>query len=309
MELYSLDSHFAIAPAEVGGKAASLARLRVLGFPCPPGSVIPARVCGEVISALDPTFLPYLRATSHIEELRTRLADIRRRLSVAPIPLSLEAAIVGALEQASGPVAVRSSGLSEDGQCSAFAGAYSSYLDRKSPADVLQSVRDCWASAFSERVLAYRVQHGLLHAEWLLGVVIQKMIRADRAGVLFTCNPYRHDDTILIEAISGSCDQLVSGRPAEATLCVDRRTCAVAAERKGSLGSRFGQGAQDLLGSASVSKPNLLRRWHVEQLVATALRIETAFGAPQDIEWAIAGAEVWILQARPLTGYAAPEKE
>lgn len=295
--------------AEVGGKAANIATLQAMGIPTPDGFVV----------SVD-AFASYLRTNGLWEavqalssprmsgsEMSAALAHIRTQIEGGRWPLGVRNEIAAAYEELSDSVAVRSSGIVEDGDKSSFAGAFSSFLFREGASAVLDAVQLCWASAFTERVLAYRLDGSREGAGWLMGVIVQKMIVARRAGVLFTRNPFSQSDTMLLEAVAGGCDEIVSGRPADVSVEIDRRTkAAVHTDGRISASSRFGTGTHAMLAAPAPRSVSLLSFNEVQSLAEVGLEIEKAFGMPQDIEWGIADEGLVVLQSRPLTAYKYP---
>ena len=175
-----------------------------------------------------------------------------------------------------GPYAVRSSGVAEDLVEASFAGQYETVLGVDTLDDVVTAARRVRESGKSERVATYRAE--IDGDEAPLGVLVQRLINADAAGVMFTANPVTGDDEIVIEAVSGLGDKLMDGN-------VDGERWVV-----GKSGIQAGGGAEVLDEAAAA------------QLVELARQVTRERGAPQDIEWAIADGEIHLLQARPITG-------
>jgi pyruvate,water dikinase len=186
----------------------------------------------------------------------------------------------------SGPYAVRSSAIDEDGKGHSFAGQLESYLYVPA-AEVAARVAEVWSSGFSERVLAYRKEHGLGEPQGAPGVLIQRMIDPDAAGVAFSADPVSGArGTRVVSAVRGVGEKLVSGE-------ADADTWRVS--REGIVQERLLQEQQ---------KPILMDEQAVE-VAKLAARAETYFGAPQDIEWAIKDGRLYLLQSRPITSLAA----
>jgi phosphohistidine swiveling domain-containing protein len=183
-----------------------------------------------------------------------------------------------------GPVAVRSSGVAEDLAGRSFAGQYESVLDVRGLDAVLDAIRTCWASADADRVGAYRGAED----DAGMGVLIQPMVPADAAGVAFSANPVTGDpDEVLVSAVPGIAEQLMSGeRTADEWRVRDGRPTLV----------------------ASAGGPAAVGADQVGAIAALARAVEAHYGAPQDIEWAYAGDELFLLQARPITALDAVEQ-
>ncbi|MEU3601128.1 PEP/pyruvate-binding domain-containing protein [Streptomyces sp. NPDC006798] len=174
-----------------------------------------------------------------------------------------------------GPYAVRSSALGEDGAAASYAGQLHTTLDATGPAEVADAVRRCSESADGDRAAAYAARTGGPAPE--PRVLVQLMVAAETAGVIFTRHPVTGADETVIEAVAGPGEGLVSG--------------AVTPERWiVGAGARTGPDADGVLTAGEVA-----------ELAGTARRIEDLFGCPQDVEWAVADGRTWILQARPVT--------
>ena len=181
-----------------------------------------------------------------------------------------------------GPLAVRSSAVAEDLPGASFAGQYETSLNVSGREALETAVRRCWASVYNEHVVTYRKRHGLKASP--MAVLVQKMLRADAAGVAFTINPVSGArDEVIINAVRGLGEQLVSGEasPNEWVVRGQEAKCKKAIE--GAITT------EDVLAIADIAR-----------------RVEAYFGAPQDIEWALADDQLYLLQARPIT--TLPEK-
>lgn len=246
-------------PARLGGKGANLVRLVSAGFPVPGGFIL--------------TVEAYRRwASSPAGRLPEEMSA----------PLRAALAALG-----DGPVAVRSSAVAEDAADHSFAGMHETVLDVAGPDAVEDAIRRCWASARGDRAVRYRRAAGLPDDAAAMAVVVQRMVPADQAGVLFTRDPLGSDD-LVCEAVAGTGENLVSGRVTPQRWCLTRTGPTVVARPP----------ASPLLDDA-----------RLVALASLGLQVEAAFGGPQDLEWAVAGGRTWLLQARPITALApsAPE--
>jgi phosphohistidine swiveling domain-containing protein len=190
-------------------------------------------------------------------------------------PVDREALVSALAALGSGPYAVRSSGVAEDLVNASFAGQYESVLGVDAIDDVVTAARRVLASGKTARAAAYRAD--LAAAEAPLAVLVQRLVAAEAAGVMFTRNPVTGDDEVVLEAVRGLGDRLVDGG-AEAERWIQRGATLEAP-----------------------SAPSVLDERTVRQLVELGARIERDRREPQDIEWAFAGGEVFVLQARPIT--------
>ncbi len=191
----------------------------------------------------------------------------------------LEAAIESALGGLIGTLAVRSSGVAEDSTDASYAGLYESYLGIQGAEGVKAAVRRCFASVASHRVDAYRQGAGDMMA-----VLVQRQVAADAAGVAFTANPVTGArDEVVIDSVSGLADRLVSGESDPDRWVAKDGEAVCLSNREGSLDSRLAL-----------------------EISALATSIEDLLGSPQDVEWAVGGGEVRVIQARPITALPEP---
>jgi pyruvate,water dikinase len=250
-----------------GGKGASLARMTAEGLPVPPGFAVASHTLEQAIDA--ERLRALARAQDHVEA---------QRLIAQSEPPHEE--IVAAYERLGGQVAVRSSACAEDSETASYAGQQETYLHVSGSDEVCRKVVDCWSSFFSERALFYRGQKGSLD-DLRMAVVIQTMVEPDKSGVLFTAHPVsRRRDRMVLEAVYGIGEQVVSGEVTPDHYMTDRA----------------GVVKKERLFHGGVLDPEEIR-----QLIALGCLLEERFGSPQDIEWAIAGEQVYLLQSRPVT--------
>lgn len=267
-----LDEPAAAQPEDCGAKAATLARLSAAGLPVPGGFCV-------LTSAF---------------ELVARQGGLN-----APLPAALEAELRQAyrlLVESYPPevkLAVRSSAAQEDLPGASFAGQYTSVLNVRGADALLEALHTCWNSMFSEAARAYQDEKTLAPAQGGMGVLVQRMVPAEWAGVLFTADPRSGDsDQLIVELAAGQGDALLSGEVTPLRLSIRRAG-----------------GAVTVLHAAGQSEPGWQRLpW--ADLAALAERIEALLGGPQDIEWAWQADAFWILQSRPITTRgAAPARQ
>jgi pyruvate,water dikinase len=249
---------------EVGGKAGGLARLTRAGFPVPPGFAVTAGFFEEIRSRAPGE--PEAEALAeHVPE------DLRRALDDA----------ISGLGDAPCGYAIRSSAIGEDSSEASFAGVHDSLLGV--PRDrLLDALFRCWASAFSGRAIAYRNRLRLPAdpSGIRMAVVVQRMLRPEAAGVLFTREGGDPGGDILIQAVSGSGEALVQGRAEPEVIRVSRGA---------------GNGARRSGPAAPIDDGC------VADLAAMAVRVEREWGSPVDLEWALESGRVHLVQARPVT--------
>ena len=218
----------------------------------------------------------------------------------------IRAAYLG-IEGDNPPVAVRSSANAEDLPDMSFAGQQDTYLNVGGPDAIVAAVRNCWASLWTPRAMAYRHEMGIEHDAVAMAVVVQLMVPSDVSGILFTANPATGERSeMIINASFGLGEAVVGGQVTPDTYTVDRETMAAKdtiigpKEQKivadGDQGTKLADIAEEERGQSSLSDEA------IEELTTLALKAEAHFGGvPQDIEWAYAGGKLFMLQSRPIT--------
>jgi len=295
----------------VGGKAGNLGELTRAGLPVPPGFCLTTEAyreatedagLEEIFDALEGT------GSSDIATLSALAGRARDAVLAVPIPPAIADAVADEYERlgADVPVAVRSSATAEDLPFASFAGQQDTYLNIVGRDDVLDAVRRCWASLWTERAVVYRATQGIDNRTVRLAVVIQQMVDAAVAGVLFTANPVtgRRREAV-IDASPGLGEAVVSGAVNPDHFVVDTSREVILDRRHGdkrlAIRSVPGGGTEHVELDAEPDEACVTD----EQLIAlTRLghRVEEHFGSPQDTEWAIdAAGTLWLTQARPIT--------
>jgi pyruvate,water dikinase len=275
--------------ARAGGKGASLARMTGLGLPVPEGFVVPADCLASVVDA---------------EGLRAALPDHDKAQAIvaaAEVPGEVSEAYAALGEDP--PVAVRSSACAEDSETASYAGQQETYLHVRGGDAVRDRVRDCWASFFSERAIFYRETKGSLD-DLGMAVVVQRMVRSDVAGVLFTCDPVRgRRDRMVVEAVLGLGEAAVSGQVTPDHYILKRdgsvRKAQVSQQPIAIVPVEDGGVEERELGAEGGEQK--LGEEHLRELARIGDDLEQRLGGPQDIEWALEGGEIYVLQARPVT--------
>jgi pyruvate,water dikinase len=268
--------------ALAGGKGANLGELVKNGFPVPGGFVV----------------------TTAAYELVADGHDTRTYFENVDIPPELREAIAGAYaELGGGPVAVRSSATAEDLPGAAFAGQQDTYLNIVGEEAVVDAVRRCWGSLWTERAVAYREKRGIDAAEVRIAVVVQRMVQSEAAGVLFTANPVTGDRAqIVVDASTGLGEAVVSGLVTPDHYVLDasgRVTSFTPGRREVVIRGTAGGGVVHETGDPATGEA--LPRAALAELARLASEVAARFGRPQDIEWAYAGGRVSLVQARPMT--------
>jgi pyruvate,water dikinase len=281
----------------VGGKAANLGELIRAGLPAPPGFCVTTEAYAEIASSTSCDF--------QNPDCGPRM---REALSSARCPAHIAAAVVEAYRRLGEgtPVAVRSSATAEDLPHASFAGQQDTYLNVIGSTAVLEAVRRCWASLWTDRAVFYRATNGIEHRAVRLAVVVQRMVDVATAGVLFTANPVNgHRRHAVIDASPGLGEAVVSGAVNPDHFEVDRDSGEILERRLGD--KRFEVVALAGGGTVRAERPDsgataCITDSQIRALAALGDRVERHFGAPQDTEWAIdPSGDLWLAQARPIT--------
>jgi pyruvate,water dikinase len=203
------------------------------------------------------------------------------------------------------PVAVRSSATAEDLPGASFAGQQDTYLNVRGKAALLEAVKRCWASLWTARAMTYRARRGIDSSMVSLAVVVQQMVAADAAGVLFTANPMTGKrDEIVINAAWGLGEAIVAGHVTPDTLILDKATGRVNQVDIGTkdvMTVQTDQGTVEVQVESQQRQQPVLGEAQIAELARLGSAIEAHFGAPQDVEWAMDGEGIYILQSRPVT--------
>jgi len=299
----------------VGGKGASLGEMTEAGLPVPPGFVVAAE-----------TYRSFIEETGIDEELfaavdvdaddSEALADAAERaqelIRETPYPEEISEGILAAYDDLEGepPVAVRSSATAEDLPDASFAGQQETYLNI-TRTDLLERVKDCWASLFTQRAIYYRQEQGFDHDIVNIAVVVQRMVDAEKSGVMFTSHPTTGGPQAIIESAWGLGEAVVSGAVSPDKYVVDRGSGDVqeaTVATKKTMHVRDEETGETVERAVPSEKQDerVLSEGELDELVAMGERIEAHYDEPQDVEWAIAdptgeGPELFLLQSRPIT--------
>ncbi|RJP64696.1 MAG: hypothetical protein C4532_18815 [Candidatus Abyssobacteria bacterium SURF_17] len=279
--------------AAVGAKATCLVRMKWIGLQVPAGFCIPAPAYQEHVSSNDlapliASALEQLRRASHSEK-RDILARVRREIIRKPLSESLRRDIENCFRQlAADRVAVRSSATAEDLPGHSFAGQYDTYLNLAGIHDCLESIKKCWASLWNDRAYDYREQNSFDHRSAAMAVIVQELVPAEAAGVVFTVDPVSgKSDRLVIEACRGLGEMLVSGRVNPDRFILSDSDLHIQAETEETVRSE--------------SPPfSCISEATAKRIGKLAKNAESAFGCPQDMEWALKDGEIFFLQSRPI---------
>jgi pyruvate, water dikinase len=302
MRMLSFDDPGCGEVATAGGKGASLARMAGLGLPVPPGFVVPADALATSLPDGGAELREVLAGGSSPDTTGRARALVLAAEPVGDLLKAMTAAYTALGDDP--PVAVRSSARAEDSETASYAGQQETYLHVRGPDEVVRRVRDCWASFFSERALFYRARKGSL-GDLGIAVVVQRMVAADVAGVLFTCDPVQQrPDRMVVEAVFGLGEAAVSGQVTPDHFVIARdgevKKRRIAVQPFAVVGAPAGGTAERQLSADEGGAPTLDES-RLRALARLGDDLERRLGAPQDIEWAVADGELYVLQARPVT--------
>ncbi|WP_323173609.1 phosphoenolpyruvate synthase [Natrialba sp. PRR66] len=307
----------------VGGKGASLGELTSAGLPVPPGFVVTAGTYRSFIeeAEIDEELFAAVDAdvddSSELAEAAERAQDL---ILETPFPDDLREEILASYREVgtdgSEPsdsetsscageafVAVRSSATAEDLPDASFAGQQETFLN-VTEENLLDRVRECWASLFTQRAIYYRHEQGFDHSAVNIAVVVQRMVDAEKSGVMFTSHPSTGDPTMIIEAAWGLGEAVVSGAVSPDNYVIDREdrdmdvTVAekkVMHEKDEAIGDTVERAVPQEKRNARVIDDE------IDALIDFGERVEDHYSEPQDVEWAIVEDDIYMLQSRPIT--------
>ena len=302
--------------SEVGGKGQSLARLASAGLPVPNGFHITTAAYDDFVAEnrLDEPIKAQLAAVNDPASQPTDRAasGIAALITSHEIPAALAADIVDSYQRmGSPPVAVRSSATAEDLPEASFAGQQETLLNVSGNDQLLDAVRHCWASLWTARAISYRAQRQIKSDKISIAVVVQELIDAQASGIAFTADPVTGDDTMIeINAGWGLGEAIVGGQVTPDAITVERasrRIMRTVINTKTVMtqisdgGTAVAPVPKQRQNEPALSESQALR------LVDLALMVEDLCKTPVDIEWCRTGDQLFVLQARPITGAIHPD--
>ena len=295
-----------INSSTVGGKAANLGEM-FSNFQVPDGFCITvsvfekfledAKVKNKINSILKNTNANDLKKIQNISY------EIKNLIIKSKIPKEIENEIIQNYKKLSGFVAVRSSAVAEDLEEASFAGQQATFLNVKGDRDLINSIKECWASFYGTRAIVYRNRNNFSQ-EPKMAVVVQKMVDAKKSGVSFTANPVtKSKDELIIEAVFGLGESIVSGIVTPDNYLIEKKSRKVISEKINEKKTAiFRKNGKNITLKLDNKKANekAITYTELNEIIAESLKIERYYKKPMDIEWAIDD-KVYILQARPIT--------
>ncbi|MEU8035567.1 PEP/pyruvate-binding domain-containing protein [Streptosporangium sp. NPDC049078] len=311
MKTLPLDSETADL-ALAGGKGASLARMARAGLPVPDGFHVTTDAYRDFVSR-DGLNNQIMEAVSGMppEQASRRIAALFTEREI-PAETAAEIRAAHARLGADVPVAVRSSATAEDLPDMSFAGQQDTYLNVRGDG-LLDAVRRCWASLWTARAIAYRASNGVPQDDVALAVVVQELVAADAAGILFTANPVTGArDQVVINASWGLGEAVVGGQVTPDTVVVSKERGEIVEERVGDktvMTVRTPGGTREEAVPENLRHRPVLAHAEVTRLARLATRIEELYGTPMDVEWVRREETFLVVQARPITRLRQPVEE
>ncbi len=299
----------------VGGKGASLGEMINVGAPVPGGFAVTAQAYRDFInrSGIADDIFEALKVDVNDPAALNEAADKAKKLVLAgKVPKDIEKDIRNRYQEMCKRegkevfVAVRSSATAEDLPDASFAGQQETFLNMKGEDQVFEAVRKCWASLYGARAIFYRVEQGFEHEKVNISVTVQKMVKSEKSGVMFSSHPSTGEPEVIIEAAWGLGESVVSGSVSPDNYVVDRTNKKI---QNKFIASKEIMIVRDEKTGETVTKKVpadmkeklVLSDEEILKLAAQAEVLEKHYGIPQDIEWAFENGKMFILQSRPIT--------
>jgi phosphohistidine swiveling domain-containing protein len=303
----------------VGGKGASLAKLIAAGLPVPEGFHITTAAYQRFVeeNKLQSALMEALEGVdlsqpSRLERVSERIQELFARSRIPPDVASAIVQAYSALPGAGPAVAVRSSATAEDLPEASFAGQQETYLNVSGAGAVLEATRKCWASLWTARAIGYRARQAISSEGVALAVVVQLLVPAEAAGIMFTANPLSGKrDEVAISAAWGLGEAVVGGKVTPDNLIVEKTSGRLLSRETASkeiMTVRVNGGTEDQTVPENLRQVPVLDDESAAELARLGTQIEDLFEMPMDIEWALADGRFAIVQARPITALPEPEK-
>ncbi len=312
-----------------GGKGANLAEIYNLKIPVPPGFVVTAQAYDYFIKKAGiKKEIQELLSTIDYEDtiqLDETTKKIRKLILESPFPTEIQEEILDAYETLDAKsfnfergsaldilnktpepmfVAVRSSATAEDLADASFAGQQDSFINVKGNASLINNIKKCFASLFTSRATYYRNKKGFKHEDVSLAVIIEKMVDSDKSGVIFSKDPSTNENHIIIEAGWGLGEGIVSGKitPDRYIISKELEILDKKISNKKIAITRDSSGERAIVKlREEKAKQQVLKDYEIKKLADIAINLEEHYKKPQDIEFAIEGEEIFIVQTRPIT--------
>jgi len=294
----------------VGGKGANIGEMTKAGFPVPHGFAVTVAAYEEFLEEnkiIDEINEKLKGLNVHEPEDLDRVArSVRAKITKGSIPDSVAKAIIeGYKKMGKGLVAVRSSATAEDLPGASFAGQQETFLNVEGEANLIDYVRQCWASLFTARAIFYRVENKFPHEKVKISVIVQRMVQSDVSGNMFTVDPVTNDkERIVIEAVWGLGEMMVQGSVVPDSYTVQKDTFSILSKEVSDQDIQLIKSGKETKEIEVPIKDRETQKLTDEQIVKLAKigqKIQDHYYFPQDIEWAREKGEIYITQTRPIT--------
>ena len=303
----------------VGGKGASLGELTGAELPVPPGFVVTANTYRAFIedAGIDDELFSAVEVDHEDSAALKEAHETAHELIMGtPMPEDVREEILDAyrsIGDGDAFVAVRSSATAEDLPDASFAGQQETFLNVQEE-ELLESVKACWASLFSERAIYYRNRKGFPHDKVDIAVVVQQMVDSEKSGVMFTCHPSTGEKKVIIEAAWGLGEAVVSGTVSPDNYVVNRvngdvETATIADKKTMCIRDEETGQTVDREVPSDKRHERVLTDGEIARLLELGELVEDHYGTPQDVEWAVYDGDVYMLQSRPITTITEGEED
>jgi len=299
----------------VGGKGANLGEMTKAGFPVPDGFAVtvPSYIKFLEENSLKEKITEIIKKTdvNNTEQLANAEREVQKLILRSSIPKDVSLEVVKAYKKLSPHlfgqvyVAARSSATAEDLPGMSFAGQQATFLNIKGQNNLLEKVRECWASLFTQRAIFYRAQNKIPTEKVGISVIIQKMVQSEVSGVMFTVNPVTNEkDRVIIEAVWGLGEMMVQGSVIPDHYVVQKETNFILSKEVSEQSIRLIKKGEDTLEEkvpASIIDKQKLSDEEIIKLAKIGQDLQKHYYFPQDVEWAKEGDKLFIVQTRPVT--------
>lgn len=293
-----------------GGKGASLGEMLQAGFQVPPGFVIVSSAFEKFLKETDLNVeidsILHSVDTNEIHTVEDASAKIKTLILNSQTPEDLSEEITKSFQKLNAKyVAVRSSATAEDSATAAWAGQLESFLNTTEK-DLLENVKKCWASLFTPRAIFYRFEKNLHGQSVSVAVVVQKMVESDVSGIAFSVHPVTEDkNQLIIEASYGLGEAIVSGQITPDSYVVEKEPRRivdknVSSKEQGLYRDNAGENEWKNVSEQKATEQALSDE-QILELTEIIVRIESHYGFPSDVEWALENNKFYITQSRPIT--------
>ncbi len=308
--------------ALVGGKNANLGEMTKAGFPVPPGFAVTIHAYDQFLSenGIVDKIYQTLNSTDVNDPVQLNSASrkIQKLIVNSKIPDEVGQEVINNYKKLSGVfkkalVAVRSSATAEDAPGTSFAGQQASFLNISGEANVLEKVKECWASLFTERSIFYRVENKVKHENVKVSVVVQKMVQSEVSGVMFSMDPVAGDrDRIIIESVWGLGEMIVQGSVVPDKYVVQKETFDILSKEVSDQNIQLikkGVETREIEVPQRIRDTQKITDEEIVTLAEYSDKLQKHYFFPQDTEWAREKGKLYIVQTRPVTTIATKEQK